>query len=224
MLSKKARRLLFLETAMTVLIIYLLIIGITFIIDIWRINELDRQIQNQSIGHESFLASQSFYESVGITDCNFSKKLILDEYEEMKELSTNLASFKNRILKIHEKNHDLKKREFLIAQAENFNKVKTHNDRCDEKIYPLLYFVDGDVIGFNQQALILQQFTINNKNELIIYTLDINFDEEPVVQILLNQHNITKHNTIIFGNISNTEGGSLGLGRLTAELERMRQN
>jgi hypothetical protein len=223
MISKKARRLLFIETTIILILIYLAIIGITAILDTYRIQELDNQIQTQNIAHESFIASKKFYDSLGITDCEFSKKHIFEEFEEIKDLSINIASFKNRILKMNEKQHELKKREYIIAQAENYNKVNIHNTICKNKIHPILFFIDGDDIGFNQQALILQQFSLENQDEIIIYTLDINFREEPIIRYLMELNEVERHNTIIFGELNNTQGGNIGFGRLNSELEQMRQ-
>ena len=223
MISKKARRLLFVEAAIIITIIYITIIGITAILDNYRINELDNQIQTYNLAHESFVASKKFYDSLGITNCEFSKKHIFNEYEEIRELSISVASYKNRILKMNEELHNLKKREYLIAQAENYNKVNTHNQICTQKIHPILFFIDGDEIGFNQQALILQQFALENEDKVIIYTLDMNFNDEPIIRHLIKQNNVERHNTLIFGNLNNTQGGNIGFGRLNAELERLRQ-
>lgn len=212
----------FLEAGIFLLIIYLLIIGITFVLDTWRINELDKQINTYTLKHESFLATNSFYEVMRKKDCNFSKTYIFNEYADIRELSINIASFKNRILSTNEKLHDIKKRDFIIAQAENLNKIQKHNDVCENKIYPLFYFVDGDVIGFNQQSLILQQFAMNHKEDIIIYTLDINYDEEPVIKFLLDIHKVKYHNTVVFGELKNIDGGAIELGELERELIRQR--
>ncbi len=220
MIKKKARRLLFLEAAIFILIVYILILGTTLILDELRIKELDTQISKQGMKHEAFLASNTFYEAMGKTNCEFSHKHIMDEYDDIKELSMNIASFKNRILPRNEKYHDLKKREYIIAQTENLNKIKKHNELCEKKIRPIFYFIDGDIIGFNQQALILQQFAMNHRDEIIIYTLDINYDDEPTIKALIETHNVTRHNTIIFGELNNLEGGQINIGTLTQELNR----
>ena len=222
MIRKKARRLLFVEAAIFILIVYILVISITLILDEIRINELDAQIKKQGIKHEAFLASNIFYEAMGKTNCEFSHKYIFDEYDDIKELSINIASYKNRILTRNEKYHDLKKREYIIAQVENLNKINKHNDVCEKKIRPIFYFIDGDIIGFNQQALILQQFGMNHQEEIIIYTLDINYDDEPIIKALLELYNVTNHNTIIFGELNNVAGGQIGIGALTQELNRQR--
>ena len=224
MIKKKDRRLLFIEAGMFLIIVYLLILGITLLLDTWRIKELDNQIAEYTIKHQAFLAANSFYDVMGKQDCDFSKKYIFEEYDDIKELSINVASFKNRILTRNEPQHDLKKREFLIAQAENLNKIKKHNDLCEKKIFPIFYFVDGDVTGFNQQSLLLQQFAMNHKDEIIIYTLDINYKDEPIIKLLLDLHDVTNHNTVIFGELNNINGGSIGLGMLNRELERLRGN
>lgn len=224
MIRKKDRRVLFVEAGIVILIVYLLVLGMTYVLDTWRMKELDDQLRTHSLKHESFLASNSFFELMGVTDCNFSAEYILEEYEDIKELSVNIASFKNRILSFNEEKHDLKKREFLIAQTENFNKLKTHNTYCDNKIFPILYFIDGDITGFNQQSLVLQQFVTSHKDEVILYNIDINYYEEPVVKFLLDIHGVKNHNTVVFGNSSNIEGGSMGRGRLMEELERLRGN
>lgn len=222
MIKKKERRLLFLEAGIFLIIIYLLILGLTLVLDTFRIKELDNQINTYTLKHEAFIAANSFYEVVGQQDCNFSKTYILDEYDELKELSINIASFKNRILRVNEKLHDLKKRDYIIAQAENLNKLKRHNKICPNRIFPIFYFVDGDVIGFNQQSLILQQFAINNKDDIIIYTIDINYKEEPAIKFLIDMYDVKNHNTVVFGELNNIGGGLIDLAPLQRELERQR--
>ncbi|MFP4567630.1 MAG: hypothetical protein ACLFN8_01670 [Candidatus Woesearchaeota archaeon] len=224
MLTKKSRKLIFVETTILILIIYAIIMSTTYIMDIWRINSLDLKIQTQNIRYESYAASKSFYHSMGLENCEFSRELITEDYKKLRELGIDINSYKNRMLKINEKNHEIKKREYLIAQAENLNKLQIHNENCEQKIYFVLYFIDGEITGFNEQALILQQFLLNHKDEIITYTIDINFKEEFIVNALMTRYNITKHNTIILGNYSNSEEGQTSLAKLTSEFNKMRNN
>jgi len=222
MISNKDRKLIFIEAGIVIILVYLFIMGLTYVLDEFRIKELDKQVQIYTLKHESFLAMNSFYDAEGKTNCEFSKKYIFQEYEEIKELSTDLSSFKNRILSSSESKHNIKKRQFLMAQAENFNKISLHNELCENKIYPIFYFIDGDLTGFNQQALLLQQFSLSHKNEIIIHILDINYKDEIIIKLLLNLYQIENHNTVIFGNLSNKEGNPIGIYQLNEELTRLR--
>ncbi|MFT4312166.1 MAG: hypothetical protein ACMXYF_02960 [Candidatus Woesearchaeota archaeon] len=223
MISQTNRKLLFFQAGIVVLIVYLLTFGLTLFLDSWRVTELEQQTQIQNLKHESFLATNAFYQRVGRTDCAFSKEYILEEYEDNKLIAVDLTSFRQRMLTFNLEKHDLKRREYLIAQLENLNKLYEHNRLCEQQLKPLFFFLDGDITGFNPQALHVQQFALNYRNEVIVYTIDLNFRNEPMVHFLLENYNITQHNSIVFGNLTHHGQGTLGPGRLTQELERMRQ-
>jgi len=222
MIDNRARRLLFIEAALVLVLVYFITLGATHFLDRWRIDKLDGLLYEYNLRHQSFIAANTFYEVIGKADCNFSKSYIMEEYDSIKELGINLATFKDRILEPSLEKHDLKKRAFLIAQTENLNKIQVHNRLCDNKIFPVFYFVDGDITGFNQQSLLLQQFALNNQDEVVIYTIDLNYYDEPAIRFLINMHNASRHNKVVFGSISNKEGGALNIGELSTELERLR--
>ena len=221
MLDKRTRTLIFLEAAMIVTIVFILSIALTHYLDNWRMQDLDKQIAHHELHHNSFLVANSFFETIGIEDCEFSQKMILNEYEVIKELGEDVNLYKLRILKRNEEIHDLRKREYLIIQVENLNKVFKHNERCEEKIYPLLYFLDGEITGFDAQGLLLQQFEVSN-DDVLLYNIDINYRQEISIDLLMKEYNVTRHGIVQFGNLSNHEGGSVNVVQLLNELERLR--
>ena len=53
-------------------------------------------------------------------------------------------------------------------------RIENYNGYCsDEKVIPVIYFYDSLNTNLDTQSLILEQFSINNKNSTIVFSFDV---------------------------------------------------
>ncbi len=224
MIGQKERKYIFLEAAMVVMIVYLLTLFATNVLDQQRMISLDEQLNEQKIRHEAFLSSSSFFEALGLLDCEASKQIILDEFEVIDDWSKDLNIYGINMLNRNLFNHEIRKKEYALIQSENLNKALTRNSICEEdSLFYILYFIDGDIFGFNPTHLILQQFQRTNQDQVLLYTFDINFYDDPTVNFLMEKYNVTGHGEVYFGNLS-SKTSSISPGKLKTELSRLKND
>lgn len=224
MLSKRRRNLVFLEAGILTLCVYFIALLINYSLDDLRINTLEKGLQESSLQSESSKLFQFYLDSQEIFSCDVMKKNIALEARELKNFANDLNNFG---FLFSEKNEDvakIKQREYYISQTELYFEILNYNDVCEDRIIPGLYFFDAFDVTFDRQAVAVESMVLNSQNNSVFFTYDINFEQEPIVEALMDKYEVTFYPFVVLGNMTHHEFGRdlITVERLTAEFKRQR--
>lgn len=218
MLSKRRRTLIFIEAAILTIAIYLFSIVANGYLDELRVNTLNEKILEKSLEEDSYLIGSYFYNSFDVNSCDFRKNKIFSSFEELKELGTDLTNYGSLFLDSNEGLSKLKQRKYFQDQLELYEQVLDYNFDCENELFPIVYFYNGLSTSLDKQSIILDQFSLNNKNKTVIFSFDYFFENEPNLEILKKTYLVSNPPFIIFNQnkTSNSLKGSDGLVSLNS--------
>lgn len=227
MISKKRRNLIFLEAAILSIIIYLFALILNGYLDEKRVEKLDYDLLNASLEFDNMIVSQIFYEKFNSSNCTKQRNFINDNFKDLKLIGNDLNNFGQLFL---EKNKDLpliKQRDYFLKQLSLYGFWYNYNKVCgNETIVPIIYFFNSKTVKLDKQALILEQFSRNHENKSIIFSFDINYKDEPLLETIKQNYNVTFSPFIIIGNKTtrnlHNQDLIVDINTLTVEYKRLR--
>jgi hypothetical protein len=132
-------------------------------------------------------------------------------YQILKNIGNDLSNYGQLFSKSNINLSYNIQREYFINQISLYRYVHNYNLKCqNDKIIPILYFFDSLSTQLDTQSLILEQFAIDNKNKTIIFSFDINYNKEPMLNMIKNKYNINSAPYIIIGNFTTDNYGENG--------------
>lgn len=226
MLTKKRRNLIFLEAFILTTVIYFFAIVINGYLDEQRIDELDYKITQSSLDFESMVIIENFFSQIEKNNCELKKEYIYKNFQDLKKIGTDLSNYGQLFLKENANLSLNKQREYFLEELALYRTVIDYNKICEEDIVPILYFFNSKSVELDKQSLILEQFTLNHKNETVVFSFDINYKDEPLLEMIKKDYNVTYHPFIIINEKTTTnllsEDGVVSLNTLTIEYKKMR--
>lgn len=201
----KRRNLIFLEAGfLTILVFFSAVIANEFL-DERRAQSIDNKLFEASIEQDSFIALEVFQETFNSSSCELRKGKIFEHFAELKKVGTDVSNFGKLFLKSNENLSKLKQREYFLSQLDLYLYTIGYNQVCEEDVFPIIYFFNGLSTELDKQSIILEQFSINNKNETIIVSFDYFYDGEIVLEMFKNKYNITTTPFVILNNLTSTQ-------------------
>ncbi|MBD3310591.1 hypothetical protein GF351_05220 [Candidatus Woesearchaeota archaeon] len=128
--------------------------------------------------------------------------------ETFEENIKNIAEARQRLenfdedATINKEEFKILQREYTIAQLRYWLLAKRTRDICDSEMTTILYFFATDQLcpKCEEQAFILDYLKKRFQEKLLIFALDSQLSEEPMIQIIKNTHEITTYPTLIIEN------------------------
>lgn len=197
--TKKKVKLLLLESLLIVVAVYAIIFYLTDVLDQERFKELENQLTVSSLKQESRYVMNDFFSTFSENECELMRNSIYEEYDYVKDLFSDINRYVMSGLGRNEPRYSVNKREYTLNQLDMLNMINFYNEGCeDAKIYPLLYFNDGESSGIDTQGLILSQF-YEETTDVIVLIFDKNYEDEQLLVKLRNYYNVTQAPFIVFG-------------------------
>lgn len=173
-----------------------LLIGIT--ITQSRTSYLEEIAKSQKLDYES-MQLQSLY----ITSANRSCSVLQKALESnLKDLETARAKLENYIEQSKKENLMLTKREYMLAELRYWILAQKTKETCNQDSVLLLYFYLKEDLcsACSTQGYILTTLKEKFKDRLLIFSLDAEFLEEPLIPIIKENYGFEKAPTIIVQN------------------------
>ncbi len=204
MLSKRRRNLIFVEALVLTIFIYLFAVIINGYFDDSREETLNKVFYSSELKMETYYALNDFL-FLNNMSCETGKNLLFDREESLKSVGTDLTNYGKLFLDINLNKSLIKERKYYLDELELFSLANEYNELCDDKIFIVLYFFNGFSTSLDKQSLILDQFSLNNENKSMIFSFDINYEREALVNIIKNKYNVNFVPFIIIGNKTTRE-------------------
>jgi len=157
--------------------------------DLSRVQRLDfESLQLQYLYISSFVQQKNCGAAMTALDKNLND-LEMTRYK--------LEAYISTPIKGNDKELNILKREYLLAEVRYWLFLKQTEDVCKKDAVPLLYFYSGvDCGNCPAQGTILTFLKDKFKEKLLVFAVDSDFDE-PVMALLKNSYNITSTPTIV---------------------------
>jgi len=190
----------FIAAAIT-LCIFLLGIMLGLIIEDKRIRLSQSEGDTQKLDYRSMQIQYEFINQLGIEN---NCPAILKAYDEnLNNLESSRIRLENylRSSKVNKDDFNRIKRDYTISQIQYWLFAKKKAQICDSDEVSILYFFaeDKSCPDCNEQSFVLNYLKKLFGTNILIFSLNTNFTQEPMVELLQNSYNITQYPTIVFG-------------------------
>lgn len=191
-------------------------------LDFIRIDAITDVMSGHEISTQAYLLEQEMIDLFGGKKCAAMDVRINILKEEIRQVGADLSSYA-KFSFFKKKDFDYLKRKYFLLELKFFSLVQGYNAACGQKIIPILYFYEIDQDESERQGFILEDVAKAFDKQVIVLTLDKEYDDEPLVGLLAKKFNVTIAPTIIFDGVK--KEGLTYTGELNATLLKMiRQN
>jgi len=181
MLTKRRRTLIFIEAGILTFVVFLLSILSNSYLDDKRFDDLNEKLLEGAIESDLSFTENEFYSTFEIENCVARKANLYSQFQNIKKLGTDITNYGQLTLKINEEVSKNKKRDYFLDELRLYGDVLQYNGDCEDKVLPVLYFYNGLSTSLDKQSLILEQFSLNKKNQTLIFSFDYFIDDEPIL-------------------------------------------
>ncbi len=184
-----------------ILTIAIFVIGLLLglIISKEREDYLQTVISESSVGYESLQLQYSYATSqLGEKKCVTLTKTLEENTKILEESRTKLESYIEQAAR--ESDFNLLKRNYALSQIRYWLLAKQTKQVCSKDMALALFFYSNEEendYGSRTMGVVLTDLKRSLKDKLLIFSLDYNFDQEPMINILKEAYNVTKTPTLI---------------------------
>lgn len=179
------------------LTVFIFIFGffLSYGLDVLRIDELDRAINNYKLSSESYITQREFINTFGGDKCSIIKSRIQELKEEIVTVGEDLSKYGEKTL-FRKKDFDYLKRKYFLLEFRFYNLIKELDD-CDDEYIPVMFFYKKDDDLSTRQGYILDELGKYYKTEVVVFSFDFDYGDEPILNLFKKKYNITELPTII---------------------------
>jgi len=167
--------------------------------------------------HESYAVERFFTETFGGEQCDVMISRIGDLKQEIRKVGEDLGSY-SRFSFFRRKDYDYLKRKYFLLQLQFLSTIQKLNNECEKPYLSILFFYEIDQDASERQGFMLQELSKEYEQELIVLSLDKDYKDEPLVNLLVENYGITEAPTLIIDGKPNT--GLMFTGELNATIQK----
>lgn len=186
--------------------------------DFIRITAITDVMSDHELSTQAFLVEQEFVDLFGGNKCDIMDSRISQLKEEIRQVGNDLSSY-SRFSFFKKKDFDYLKRKYFLLELKFFSLVQKYNQECDKPLIPILYFYEIDHDASERQGFILEDVAKAFDRQVIVLTLDKDYEDEPLVGLLAKKYNVTRAPTIIIDGLK--KEGLVYTGELNATVIKL---
>lgn len=196
MTEKKWQKHVFLTSLILTIIVFSLSILISYGMDFWRVDEVIKSINNHKLDTDSYIVEKEFMETFGRDKCGPMSSRMYDLKQEAEEVGKDLSKYGQKSL-FKKNDFDYLKRKYFLLELKTYVLVNELNKNCNNQYVPLLFFYKIDDDLSERQGYILSDLAEAHKKEVITFSFDKDYEDEPLLKLFLLKYNVTAAPTII---------------------------
>jgi len=175
--------------ALTVLVFFAGIL-INYGLDFVRIDTIQSVIQAHEISRGAYFVEQEFVDSFGGNKCDIMQSRIGNLKSEIHKVGTDLGSYSSFSF-FKKKDFDYLKRKYFLLELQFFSLLQELNDECSSPYVPILFFYQIDDDKSESQGIILAEISKDYPESVAVISLDKDYKDEPLVQMLVEKYNVS---------------------------------
>lgn len=179
--------------------IFLLGLFLGFVIEGKRVSYIQSVSEEQRLDFSSLQLQYAYIDQLNRDkDCNAVIKTSEKYLENLEATRIKLETYTDNS-KLNQRDFDILKREYIIAQLNYWLLAKKTKDLCNSDSVSILYFfsTEDKCPNCDQQAFILTYLKKIFKEKLLIFALDSEYTGESMLDILKNRYDVVTFPTLI---------------------------
>ena len=206
-----------LRSLLLTILIFAVGILLNHVFDSFRISIIEDVMAAHEIDSEAYRVERFFTETFGGEKCEIMIARISDLKKEIRKVGEDLGSY-SRFSFFRKKDYDYLKRKYFLLQLRFLALIEKLNKECDKPYLSILFFYEIDDDASERQGFILQDLSEDYDQHLVVLTLDKDYKDEPLVNLLVKNYNITEAPTIVIDDVSYV--GLTYAGQLNASVQK----
>ncbi len=200
------------------ILIFALGILLNYCLDFVRINTIADVMGKHELNTAAYVAEQEFTDSFGGNHCEAMNTRIAQLKEEIKTVGADLSSY-SAFSFFKKKDYDYLKRKYFLLELRFLALIEQLNRECNRPYIPILFFYKIDDDLSERQGFILTDLSKAYEQQVVVLSIDKDYEDEPLVQLLVARHNVTTAPTIVID--SNKKEGLVYAGELNATINSL---
>jgi hypothetical protein len=200
------------------ILIFALGILLNYWLDFVRIGTIADVMSQHELNTAAYLAEQDFTGSFGGNRCEAMNARIAQLKEEIKTVGADLGSY-SAFSFFKKKDYDYLKRKYFLLELRFLTLIEQLNKECNRPYIPIIFFykIDDDVS--ERQGFILADLSKDYERQVVVLSIDKDYKDEPLVQLMAARYNVTTAPTIILNN--EKKEGMIYTGELNATIRSL---
>lgn len=184
------------------LCIFLLGMMLGFVVEEKRMRFSQEESANQQMDFRSMQLQYEYINQLSLEqDCETMQETFEANVKNLELARLKLEEY-TKSSKINKDDFDKIRRDYTISQLQYWLFAKKKKQICDSEDVSVLYFFaeDKSCPDCNKQSFVLTYLKKIFGTDLLIFSLNTNFTEEPMVGLLQKSYNVTEYPTMIIDN------------------------
>lgn len=199
-------------------LIFALGILLNYALDFVRIDTIADVMARHELDTTAYLVEQEFTDAFGGNPCEAMGRRIAQLKEEIRQVGADLGSY-SAFSFFKKRDYDYLKRKYFLLELRFLTLIEQLNKECNRPYIPIIFFYEIDDDASERQGFILADLSRDYEQEVVVLSLDREYTDEPLVQLLAARHNVTQAPTIIIG--SEKKEGLVSTGELNATIRSL---
>lgn len=190
-----------------VLTIVVFMLGYAFgwTLDYFKESDVLDKIKQNELDTESFLVEQQFSEDLSKTDrCELLTSRIDYLQTNIREIGDDLSQWDKDNL-FNKEDFDYLKRKYVLLEVRFLMLLDDLKQTCGVDYNLIIFFYEIDQTESARQGYVLDNL-VKEYDNLIILSIDKNYFDEPLVELLISKYDIIDAPTLIINNKIKLEG------------------
>ncbi len=191
--NRPAKKNRYLIALILTIIIFTLGIIIGLFIEKLRLEQTENSMLHEKVNLQSLQLQQNFIAS-GNVDCTTLHEILDANIDELTRKGGIVQEFEKSAILDKDK-FNLQHRDYFLTEIQYYLITKEIEKKCPKDSINVLYFYDsnkyetqGDILGYLKKIY---------KERLLVFSLNAEFEQEPMINVLITAHNITSYPAIV---------------------------
>jgi hypothetical protein len=190
------RRAIIVSSFLLTVLIFALGILMNYGLDFLRIGTIADVMSEHELDTAAYLAEQDFTDSFGGNRCQIMNARIAGLKEEIHKVGADLGSYSAYSF-FKKTDYDYLKRKYFLLELRFLTLIEQLNTECNRPYIPIIFFYQIDQDVSERQGFILAEISKEYAQEVVVLSLDKDYKDEPLVQLLAAKYNVTEAPVVI---------------------------
>lgn len=160
-----------------------------------RLGDAEQTILHEKVSLRS-LQLQQEYISSGLADCSTLQQVLDTKIDELGRKVAQVIEYDKKAV-FNQNEFDLQLQDYFLTQMQFFLLAKQVDQQCPKDSIKVLYFYDQN--QYDTQGNILDYLRKLFDGRVLIFSFDSNFNQEPMISVLINSYSIEEFPSIVMG-------------------------
>jgi len=178
------------------IVIFIAGILLNYGLDFIRLDAVNSVIAEHEISTDAYLAEALFSDIFDGDKCSVMNSRINNLKKEIGKVGTELSSY-SRFSFFNRKDFDYLKRKYFLLELRFLSLIEQINKECNRPYIPILYFYEIDDYKSERMGFILEKISQGYENSVVVLSIDKDYSDEPLINMLTEKYNIVSAPVII---------------------------